>query len=767
VTPEGQVKILDFGLGKALDPAESATGGPGGAANSPTMTLMGTQQGVILGTAGYMSPEQAKGRVADKRSDVWAFGCVLFEMLAGRRAFEGEDITDTLAAIVRGEPDWTALPATTPPALRTLIERCVVKDRAQRLPDMSVVRYILSDPSTMSSARPVSASVIVPADRDAVQPTARRREFSLPIAAALVAAAVLATLGIQQLLPARGAAAPTDGMSRFTIVLPPGDEVVTTNMAPLALAPNGRAMAYVGLRDGRQQLFVREFDQPDVRLLPGTEGAMEPFFSPDSRWIGFFVVGQLKKISIAGTGLQDLAATGEARGGTWGADDTIYFAPRNTSGLMRVPAAGGVPAIEVTKADRGAGEISHRWPHILPDGKALLFSVWTGPGFDEHRIERLSIADSRRDVLVRGADAPFAAIGGRLIHGGRLDGILAVPWQPSQTSLQGAEPIVLPMPAKIDNEGAVAYAVSATTGTLAYLQGAPGRRLARIVWIDRAGKTEEVPVPPRDYVSATISPDGHQAVLQVRGGTEDFWIFDFGSKSFTPLPSTGGSSQSPVWSSDGKSLFYRCTRAGHRNICRRRADGTGSEERLTTNADFLQSPTSASTDGKWLIFYQAGQGAQGGNDIWKMPLEGADHTPVPAVVSPASEVNGQVSPNGQWIAYEAQVAGRFEVWVQPFAKEGPRRPVSRDGGRSPLWSRDGKELFFTTAAGDAVMVVSTDSFSPPRKLFDGRYRAAANANTNYDIARDGRFLHVQQIQPDVAVTRIEVVLNGVVSDSRR
>jgi serine/threonine-protein kinase len=708
-----------------------------------------------------MSPEQAKGRVADKRSDVWAFGCVLFEMLAGRRAFEGEDITETLAAIVRGEPEWTALPATTPPALKTLIERCLIKDRAQRLPDMSVVRYILSDPATMSTSRPVSGSVAVPVDRDASQPIARRRALSLPMAAALVGAAVLATLGIQQLLPARDAVTPSNGMSRFTIVLPPGDEVATTNMAPLALAPNGRALAYVGLRDGRQQLFVREFDQPDVRLLPGTEGAMQPFFSPDSRWIGFFVIGQMKKISIAGTGLQDLAGVGEARGGTWSRDDIIYFSPRNTAGLMRVPAAGGVPAVEVTKPDRGAGEISHRWPHILPDGKALLFSVWTGPGFDEHRIERLSIADSRRDVLVRGADAPFAAIGGRLIHGGRLDGILAVPWQPAQTSLHGAEPIVLPMPAKIDNEGAVAYAVAADTGTVAYLQGAPGRRLARIVWIDRTGKTEELPVPPRDYVSASISPDGQKAVLQVRGGMEDFWIFDFTTKSFTPLPPTAGSSQSPVWSSDSKSLFYRCTRAGHRNICRRNADGTGAEERVTTHADFLQSPTSASNDGKWLVFYQAGQGVPGGNDIWKLPLTGADRTPVPIMMTPTTEIDAQISPNGEWIAYQQQVSGRYEVWVQPFAKEGPRRQVSRDGGSAPLWSRDGKELFFTTTGGDAVMVVSTDTFSSPRKLFDGRYRAAANANTNYDVARDGRFLHVQQIQPDVAVTRIEVVLNGL------
>ena len=744
------VKVLDFGLGKAITPESDGASQP---SNSPTMTLAATQQGIILGTAGYMSPEQAKGRGADKRSDVWAFGCVFFEMLSGTRAFEGEDLTETLAAIVRGEPDYTALPANTPPAVRALIERCLIKDRSRRIQDMSVVRYILDEPSTAVSA----------ASAPGVQAAVKRRasiRVPVPLVAEIVASAVLLTVAVLRWRPSAAPVTAATGLSRFTIVLPPGDEVGVTNIAPLAMSPQGTAVAYVGLRDGKQLLFLREFAASESRVLAGTDGARSPFFSPDGRWIGFFATGRLKKIAASGTGLQELAAAAESRGGTWSTDDTIYFAPTNTSGLMKVAASGG-EAVEVTRPNREAGEISHRWPHVLADVKALIFSVWTGPGFDEHRIERLSIADGKRDLLLRGADGVLASINGFLVHGGRNDGLLAVPWQTDGVRLQNVEPIVLPMEAKIDNEGAVAYGVS-KTGTFAYLRGAADRRLARAVWVSRTGGVEPLEVPARDYVSAAISPDGTQAVLQVRGGTEELWVFDFGTKSFTPLPAAVGSSQGPIWSADGKSLIYRCTRVGFRNLCRRPADGTGAEERLTTAADVLETPTSISPDGQWIVFLRTGQIGGGGQDIWKLPIGGADRTPVAVLATSTVELNGQVSPDGLWMAYESFATGRLEVWAQPFSTAGPRRQISRDGGQMPRWSRDGRELFFVNGAGDAMMAVTVGagSFSTPRRLFDGRYRLASNANTTYDVGRDGRFLFIQSVRPDPPATRIEIVLNG-------
>jgi serine/threonine-protein kinase len=750
VNADGHIKVLDFGLGKSLDDGRSASG-ESAPSNSPTITIGSTQAGIILGTAGYMSPEQAKGRAADRRSDVWSFGCVLFELLAGSRAFEGEDITDTIAAIVRGEPNWKALPATTPPALRMLIERCLTKDRTERLADMSVVRYILNEPTVLASGdsrSPAAATAAVAA------PARASRIWMAATALLAVATAALAIL-----YGNRPAPAVTPGsLARYTVVLPDGDEVANTNMAPLALAPNGSAMAFAGERAGKIQLFLHDFSSGQTTPLDGTDGARSPFFSPDGRWIGFFARGKVKKITVGGTALQDVADSGDARGGSWSVDDTIYYAPTNTSGLWKVPASGGTPT-QLTKPDPNASEISHRNPYVLADGKALLFLVWTGPGADEHRIEYLSIADGRRQVVLRNADGPVAIAQGHLIYTGRQDTLLAAPWNPARPSLEGVEPVALPLLAPMDNEGASAYAAS-PSGTVVHLPGDARRRLARIVWIDRSGKTEPLPVPERDYVSAAISPDGTRAALQIRGGTEEIWIYDFRTRSFTPIVTPGGSSQAPVWTTDSNHLIYRGTRQGFRNIFRKAADGSGAEERLTTKAGVIQTPISATPDGRWVIVGEGGAGV-GGQDIWQVSLEGA-HPSEPVVSTPAPETNGQVSPDGRWMSFDSAVTGRLEVWVQPFgSSSGAMRQVSRNGGSVSRWSRDGRELFYMAANGVMAVTANGGTFGPPRLLFEGRFRPSANANSNYDVARDGRFLHVQPVQPTRPDTRVEVVLNGL------
>ncbi|HYN09747.1 MAG TPA: protein kinase [Vicinamibacterales bacterium] len=749
VTADGHIKVLDFGLGKALDDGRPAPG-ESAAANSPTITIASTQAGLILGTAGYMSPEQAKGRAADRRSDVWSFGCVLFELLAGSRAFEGEDVTDTIAAIVRGEPNWKALPATTPPALRTLIERCLVKDRTERLAGMSVVRYILNEPSLSGdSSRSGVTMVAAPAP-------ARAPRFW--IAATALLAVVTATLGILYLSRPAPAASPGN-LARYTIVLPDGDGVAVTNMAPLALAPNGSALAFPGERAGKVQLFLHDFSTGQTTPLDGTDGARSPFFSPDGRWIGFFARGKLKKITIGGTALQDVADASDARGGSWSVDDTIYYAPTNTSGLWKVQASGGT-ATELTKTDPNASEISHRYPYVLPDGQALLFIIWTGPGNDEHRIEYLSVADGRRQLVVRNADGPISVVQGHIVYTGRQDTLLAAPWNPARPTLEGVEPTALPFQAPNDNEGASAYAAS-PNGTFVHLFGDSNRRLARIVWIDRSGKTEPLPVPERDYVSATISPDGTRAALHMRGGTEEIWIYDFRTKSFTPLVTPGGSSQAPVWTSDSQYVIYRGTRQGFRNIFRKAADGSDAEERITTKAGVIQTPISVTPDGKWVIVGEGGAGS-GGQDLSKVSLEGT-HASEPVVATPAPETDGQVSPDGRWISFDSGVTGRIEVWVKPFgsASSGAMRQLSRDGGGVSRWSRDGRELFYMVPNGMMAVSVSGETFGQPRLLFEGRYRTQANSNSNYDVARDGRFLHVQPVQPTKPDTRVEVVLNGL------
>lgn len=370
-------------------------------------------------------------------------------------------------------------------------------------------------------------------------------------------------------------------------------------------------------------------------------------------------------------------------------------------------------------------------------------------------------------MLVQGAGATRFLSPGYLLYG-RLDALFAVPWNPSEVDLEGVVPIALPEFPRLEGEGASAFALS-TGGTLAYVAGGQERRAQRVVWVDRAGRAEPLPLPERDYQSVVISPDGRQAIVQLEEGIGSLWLYDFARQTLTPFAASGGSSQAPVWTPDGKRVIYRGTRAGFRNLYRKAADGTGEEERLTTKADVVQTPTSVSPDGRWLVF---NENVQAAGEIWLLPLEDEPSPTDPG--SPESlerrtpvflvqGLDGQIAPDGEWIAYTSLVSEREEIYVQPFPGPGPRQPISTGGGLSPLWSRDGSELFFTTL--DKLMAVDvtttpTFSASAPRVVFEGRYRDSVNGNTPYDVSADGqRFLRVQQVQPDRAVTHIDVVLN--------
>jgi WD40 repeat protein len=379
----------------------------------------------------------------------------------------------------------------------------------------------------------------------------------------------------------------------------------------------------------------------------------------------------------------------------------------------------------------------------------------TGPGSEEQRIEHLSIADGTRQVVIQNANGPAAVVNGRLVYSGRRDSLLSAPWNPSRPGLQGVEPKALPFHAQFDNEGVAAFAVS-ENGTLVRLAGSPSRRLARVVWIDKSGSIEPLPVPERDYVSAAISPDGTRAAIQMRADKEEIWIYDFETRSFTPFTTPAGSSQAAVWTIDSKYLVYRATRQGSRSLYRKAVDG-GNEEALTKHPGGIQTPMTATPDGKWVLFVQGGTG---GFDIWKAALA-PSHQTESVIATSADEVGPQVSPDGRWLAFDSTVSRRFEVWVQPFGSpDASMRQLSRDGGTSARWSRDGRELYFM-AADAMVVTVNGGAFSPPRVFASGRFRASANSNANYDVARDGRLLHVMSIEPAKAATRIEVVLNGV------
>jgi len=762
VRADGTVKVLDFGLAKAMDagaiPGAEAPGLHQDLANSPTLTARATQLGMIIGTAAYMAPEQARGKAVDKRADIWAFGVVLYEMLTGRRAFPGDDISETLAAVLKDTADYAALPSSTPPALAALLRRCLERDPKQRLRDIGDARHAIEDVISGRELPPPAARVdpAVPgASQASVQPPTpsspglTRRGLSAPVAAALIVAAVAVSSSATRWLttgPTPAAAVPT----RLSIALPDGDAIGESRLLPLAISPDGTRVAYVAIRNGVQQLFLRSLSDAAPVAIVGSESARSPFFSPDSQWVGFFAQDRVMKTAVESGAVQLVAGgTGETRGGAWGPDGVIYFAPNNVSGLFKVPSAGGTP-VPFTALNREQGEISHRWPHILPDGKTMLMGVWTGPGPDERSVALVDLASAQVRRLVSGGDTARYVADGFLTYG-RLDTLLAVPWRAGQTDIGNLVPRAMAERPRLENEGAADYAVS-DNGTLVYIAGGAERYAQRIVWVDRSGAVDALPMPERDYEAVSLSPDGRRAVVQVREGTMGLWIYDMERRTLSPFATSGGSSQAAVWSRDGRWIAYRGTRAGTRNVYLKAADGTGDEWRVIDKVGVVHSPNSFSPDGEWLVYSES-------SSLWRVRVRG-DRTPQ-RLLDQAN--NGQVSPDGRWLAYESSVSGRFEVYAQPFPGPGPRSSISIDGGRDPLWSRDGKELFYTQ--DDRQMAVSigsgaTLSVGTPRELYSGRFRPSPNSLTAWDVTADGRrFIRVQQVLPDRPLTRIDVVLN--------
>jgi eukaryotic-like serine/threonine-protein kinase len=742
---DGAVKVLDFGLAKVLDPLTGASGGwSGNLADSPTLSARATRAGVILGTAAYMAPEQARGRAVDRRADIWAFGVVLYEMLTGRRAFEGDDVSITLANVLKDDVDWRPLPSDLPAGVRRLLRRCLEKDPRRRLASMADARLEMEDAEPAGPEASVGAA---------------RRGVGLPLAFGLAAAAALLTAVVQRALaPAPAPPRASAGVTRLSVALPENDQVAETPMMPLALSPDGSMLAFVARHDGVQQLWLRRLAEPDALALPGTEGAQSPFFSPDGQWIAFFAQTKIKRIAVGGAALQVVASdVPDPRGGAWGVDGFIYFTPTNMTGLFKVPASGGT-ATALTTLDSDKGEISHRWPQVLPDGRTLLFTIWTGPGMDECRIVTQSLATGERHALVPGSGASYLPTG-HLLYG-RMDTLFVVPWQPSVTDLGAAVPATLPEHPRVENEGAAAFAVS-PGGTLAYLPGGAARYAQRVVWVDRSGHVEPLPIPERDYASVALSPDGRRAAVQVAEGTVGIWIFDLERRTFAPLTTGPGSSQAPLWTPDGGRILYRGTRRGQRDIYAKASDGTGEEVRLTAGVGRSLTPTSVSSDGGWLVFSGLSGTSGGDRVIWRLRLDGAGQ-PEP-MLPPADGLNdGQISPDGRSMAYESNLSGRPEIYVMPFPGPGASQQVSVDGGNEQLWSRDGRTLYFQN--GDVLMEVDVTPGTPPRfgrprPLYEGRYRPNLNGNTPWSISPDGqRFLRVQQAQPDAPINRIDVVL---------
>jgi serine/threonine-protein kinase len=587
-------------------------------------------------------------------------------------------------------------------------------------------------------------------------PATPSRVTPIAVGAAAILALALVALGLVHFRET-AAAVTRSPLARVTIALPPGDQVDHRGTPAVAISPDGTRLAYVGVHANATQLFLRVMDGTEAKAIAGTEGASVPFFSPDGQWIGFFAQGKLKKVPAEGGAAQVLCDAPSGMGGDWAPDDTIYFMPFNTSGMWKVPASGGTPR-EVTRLDRSKGEVSYRWPQILPGGEAVLFTVWTGPGWDEKSLQLHVLKTGERRVLAQGASTGRYVPSGHLVY--NRDGVqtlMALPFDVERLQVTGGPAVTLGEQVWEGGAEGAQYAAS-TSGTLAYVASHPARYERRMVWVDRTGTVEPLTAMPRPYYDPRISPDGRRFAVSSEEGNERVWTFDFARPILTALTQSG-SSQSPAWTPDGSRVIYRATRMGFRNIFWKASDGSGEEERLTTGNN-LHTPVSVSPDGTYLAYTDVDPAT--GSDIWLIALDGQSK-PEPFLKTRSSESNAHFSPDGHRLAYQSNESGRSEIYVQPFPGPGSKWMISTDGGTEPVWSRDGRELFYRR--GDKLMAVAiatqpTFVAGLPRMLFEGAFEPTGTGTSGYDVSLDSRrFLMIQPTAPELPVTQVNVVIN--------
>ena len=726
------MKVLDFGLAKALGPELSDLE----AANSPTMTMTAaaTKMGVIMGTAAYMSPEQARGKTVDKRADIWAFGIVLYEMLTGRQAFGGTDISLTLAAVLKTDLNLDALPDDTPLGLRRVLRRCIQKDRAQRSRDIGDVRLELDEALAAPVEEVFEAAAIA-------EPVSWQRPAS--IAAALVIAVIVGGMGAWSLT--RQTSVP-QRHGRFTLVTPQSAPVrLDGNTQDIAISPDGSRVVYVAQVAGgfeSNRLYMRDLDQLEAFPLRGVEVGAGPFFSPDGNWIGYFdsLDRTLKKVLVEGGPPVTLATVSPLRGATWTTDDTIIYATNMVGGLWRVSAGGGEPELLTDP-----GEETHIWPEILPGGQALLFtSQATAATTDADRelaVLRMDTGEWTR-LGVRGSYPKYASTG-HIVYG--VDGTLrAVPFSLERLAVLG-DPIPVLEGVRTKFAGVANFAIS-LEGALAYVAGgeAGSGSPRRLVWVDREGNEEPLETEARAYDRPRISPDGTKVALELVEDERDIWVWDFARETLTRLTFDRLPDLRPIWTPDGERVVFASDREGPRNLFWRPADGTGTVERLSESPN-AQLPNDFSPDGTVLVYREDSPGNL--QDLYLLSLDDDSSAEV-LIASEFAERDAELSPDGNWIAYESTASGVQQVIVQPFPNvDDGLWQVSTDSGQDPRWSADGRELFYRLSGG-AVMAVTVESesgFLPgnPELLFEGQYRIGQSGA--YDVSPDGqRFLMMRE-----------------------
>ena len=754
LTDDGRVKVLDFGLAKALA-AEAARATADGEAGrlgadgqavaltqSPTMPFdnrsghpeLGrgvtspavTRAGLILGTAAYMSPEQARGKAVDKRTDIWAFGCVLFEMLTGQRAFAGDDVADFIAAVLTKDPDWATLPPATPPRITALLKRCLKKDVRERLRDIGDARAEID----AALAAPVADAAPVAAVR---RPWRRRfaRIVAWVAAGCLMGAAALgaALVGIG-LIPLREI--PQNApVTRFSVSLPKG-------AACPQISPDGRLLAFVGL-DASRRIWVRPLDALEARPLPGTEDGWGPFWSPDSRFLGFFALGKLRKVDLTGGPPVDLCDVPDGLGGAWSRDGVIVFAPSAAGRLQKVSAAGGTP-VPVANLDRQPSAQRQGSAFFLPDGQHFIFWINTATGGHAYL---MSLTSSEATLLPAIASPPVYASGALLFKRGST--LMRQTFDPARLDSMGNPVPVL--------ENISEFSVS-PTGVLVYTP-APAAVVRRLVWVDRHGATTPLPMTPGDYGEPSLSPDGRQIVLVRRDASgAHIYVYDI-ERAALQKRTFEGENWFPIWTPDGRYLTFTRGPQSVGPIVRLLADGSGQVEPLVTDEQRggQKVATSWSSNGRLLAF-------QNNQDVIVRDADGVLH---PTVATAAYEREGRFAPGGRWLAYRSGVTGRDEVYVESYPPGGGKWQISADGGAQPMWSKSGRELFYKS--GNRLMVVAVETgetfrAGPPLLLFEMAQPERDHGDpARYGVTPDGqRFLVVTTGQGEASVGATEIVV---------
>jgi serine/threonine-protein kinase len=743
----GEVKVLDFGLAKALDPAAPASGSDVETANSPTLTLGATAQGVILGTAPYMSPEQAKGGAVDKRADIWAFGVVLWEMLAGRRLFEGDSVAETLGAVFRQEIRFDELPAGVPPTVRRLVERCLARDPRQRLRDIGEARIALSNPA---AAEPPSAV----AEAGSASPTWRR---ALPwtLAAVAVLAAAVAALRPPRLPTESGA---PRAMTAFGVPLPAGFVMAGDEAPVLDLSRDGRLLVFEASGETGRQLFRRRLDRVEAEPIEGTAGAAQPFLSPDGRWIGFYTGGQIQKVAVQGGRPVNVASVNAYRGATWTRDGWIVYTQTYSGNLLRVRQAGGVPE-PVTELDVERQERTHRWPSAIDGSPWVLFSVGISrnPSFyDDARIEAVRPDTGERHTVYEGAwTARFAPPSTLIVQ--RRTSLFALPFDPARAEVTGPERLLLEGVGGEASSGAGYFAAGAQ-GSLAYVPGEALSEEKAVALVDLDGEETLLPLEARNYWYPRFSRDGRLLAIDLgsgQGADDDIWLYDLASQRFSRFTFTPAS-MLPAWSPDGRWVAYGGAQE-RRNamVFRKRVDGIGQEELVWKGNDVVL-PTDWSPDGRWIVATDSAGGIQ------TVLVSVEDGEAKPYLSAPGEQWGATFSPDGKFIAYTTTETGLDEIFVSSFPAGSGKWQVSVEGGQQPVWSRDGRSLFYVRS--DAIWRADVETegaafrSSTPREVLRGPYILRTAPWRNFDVGPGDRFALVRRRTDRVPQRHLEVVL---------